>query len=136
MFFRSLNFRQLVSTAIIGLSLITYIYFCYYTERHEHISIGLCVLGLFTFYILLLKLDLPTGLMIKIGLVFRLIILISTPNLSQDFYRFFWDGQLILNGFNPYLNTPKSNSIKINLRLIMLAIIDLSVINNVRNVII
>ena len=44
--------------------------------------------------------------MIKIGLVFRLIILISTPNLSQDFYRFFWDGQLILNGFNPYLNTP------------------------------
>ena len=24
----------------------------------------------------------------------------------QDFYRFFWDGQLILNGFNPYLNTP------------------------------
>jgi uncharacterized membrane protein len=44
--------------------------------------------------------------MVKIGLVFRLIILISAPNLSQDFYRFFWDGQLILNGFNPYLNTP------------------------------
>ncbi|MGB1349543.1 MAG: polyprenol phosphomannose-dependent alpha 1,6 mannosyltransferase MptB [Flavobacteriaceae bacterium] len=50
--------------------------------------------------------DLSTGLMVKIGLVFRLIILISAPNLSQDFYRFFWDGQLILNGFNPYLNTP------------------------------
>ena len=106
MFLRSLNFRQLVSTAVIGLSLITYIFFCYCTERHEHISISLCVLGLFTFYVLLLKLDLSTGVMIKIGLVFRLIILISTPNLSQDFYRFFWDGQLILNGFNPYLNTP------------------------------
>ena len=106
MFLRSLNFRQLVSTAVIGLSLITYIFFCYCTERHEHISISLCVLGLFTFYVLLLKLDLSTRVMIKIGLVFRLIILISTPNLSQDFYRFFWDGQLILNGFNPYLNTP------------------------------
>lgn len=106
MFLRSLNFRQLVTTAVIGLSLITYIFFCYCTKRHEHISISLCVLGLFTFYILLLKLDLSTGLMVKIGLVFRLIILISAPNLSQDFYRFFWDGQLILNGFNPYLNTP------------------------------
>lgn len=106
MFLRSLNFRQLVSTAVIGLSLITYMFFCYCIERHEHISISLCVLGLFTFYVLLLKLDLSTGVMIKIGLVFRLIILISTPNLSQDFYRFFWDGQLILNGFNPYLNTP------------------------------
>lgn len=106
MFLRSLNFRQLVTTAVIGLSLITYIFFCYCIKRHEHINISLCVLGLFTFYVLLLKLDLSTGVMIKIGLVFRLIILISTPNLSQDFYRFFWDGHLILNGFNPYLNTP------------------------------
>ena len=62
MFLRSLNFRQLVSTAVIGLSLITYIFFCYCTERHEHISISLCVLGLFTFYVLLLKLDLSTSL--------------------------------------------------------------------------
>ena len=106
MLLRSLNYRQLASTAIIGFSLITYMFFCYFTKRHEHVNISLCVLGLFTFYILLLKLDLSTGLMVKIGLVFRLIILISAPNLSQDFYRFFWDGQLILNGFNPYLNTP------------------------------
>ena len=106
MLLRSLNYRQLASTAIIGLSLITYMFFCYFTKRHEHVNISLCVLGLFTFYILLLKSDLSTGLMVKIGLVFRLIILISAPNLSQDFYRFFWDGQLILNGFSPYLNTP------------------------------
>lgn len=40
--------------------------------------------------------------------VFRLVFLGATPNLSQDFYRFIWDGRMILEGFNPYLFTPES----------------------------
>jgi hypothetical protein len=34
--------------------------------------------------------------------------LFAIPNLSQDFYRFIWDGRMILEGFNPYLYTPNS----------------------------
>ncbi len=34
--------------------------------------------------------------------------MVATPNLSQDFYRFIWDGRMILEGFNPYLYTPFS----------------------------
>lgn len=47
-----------------------------------------------------------------IALLFRLVFLFAVPNLSQDFYRFIWDGHLILEGINPYLSTPKSFSIQ------------------------
>ncbi len=42
-----------------------------------------------------------------IGIVFRLIFLFAIPNLSQDFYRFIWDGHLMAQGVNPYMFTPK-----------------------------
>jgi hypothetical protein len=47
-----------------------------------------------------------------IAFIFRLIFLFSIPNLSQDFYRFIWDGRMILEGLNPYLHTPESFILK------------------------
>ncbi|HEA30233.1 MAG TPA: mannosyltransferase [Leeuwenhoekiella sp.] len=44
--------------------------------------------------------------LVGISVVFRLAFLLATPNLSQDFYRFIWDGRLLLAGINPYLFTP------------------------------
>ncbi|MEB8327840.1 polyprenol phosphomannose-dependent alpha 1,6 mannosyltransferase MptB [Flavobacteriaceae bacterium KMM 6897] len=40
------------------------------------------------------------------GILFRLAFFMASPNLSQDFYRFIWDGELVSHGLNPYLYTP------------------------------
>jgi len=43
----------------------------------------------------------------KVGVLFRILLLFSTPALSQDFYRFIWDGHAILSGINPYQYKPE-----------------------------
>jgi len=42
-----------------------------------------------------------------LGIFIRFIILFSMPNLTDDFYRFIWDGHLMLNQINPYTYTPE-----------------------------
>ena len=46
--------------------------------------------------------------LVAISILFRLVFLISIPNLSQDFYRFIWDGRMIFAGFNPYISLPQT----------------------------
>ena len=39
------------------------------------------------------------------GIASRFVFFAATPNLSQDFYRFIWDGKLLLDGINPFQYT-------------------------------
>ena len=47
-------------------------------------------------------------LVASIGVAFRFLFLVSLPNLSQDFYRFIWDGRLVITGVSPYIFTPEN----------------------------
>lgn len=40
------------------------------------------------------------------GILFRLLLLFSVPNLSDDVYRFIWDGRLAAGGINPFSHLP------------------------------
>lgn len=48
------------------------------------------------------------NLLFWIGIFFRIIFLFSIPFFSQDFYRFIWDGRLIVAGINPYEFLPNN----------------------------
>ncbi len=90
---------------ILPLTLLGY-YLLAQVERSEiSMLIGLFSL-LFTSYIGLLKLKATHLGWILIGLCFRLAFIGYTPLLSQDYFRFIWDGSLLSNGINPYLYLP------------------------------
>ncbi len=40
------------------------------------------------------------------GVGLRLVFLVATPALSDDYFRFIWDGRLLASGYNPYLYLP------------------------------
>lgn len=89
-------------------SLLLYYEFAYRLERTDFIKLITLYLGLFgMFYILYKHLRAFLPALIVCGLLFRLILLFATPSLSQDFYRFIWDGELIRMGMDPYLYSPQ-----------------------------
>ena len=103
---RQINTNKLTFLFWSILSIVAYFYFSYALKRYDHINLGISIALLFTGYYFIFKKPIKYSLMVGLGVVFRLIFLFSIPNLSQDFYRFIWDGQLIINGLNPYLFTP------------------------------
>ena len=93
----------------IAVSLLLYTYFGYFLERTNFSLIISLWIGLFgCFYFLLKDEKIQIQTYIGLAILFRLIFLFATPNLSQDFYRLIWDGRLILEGVNPYLSLPET----------------------------
>ena len=101
-------FNKTVLAPVLG-AFLFYILFAYNLERDEWTKLLGFYSGLFfvSYHIYQkCKNDLKTLTYIAFG--FRAIFILAIPNLSQDFYRFIWDGRMILEGFNPYLYTPQS----------------------------
>ena len=90
-------------------SIILYFMIAYFLERTAFYTLLLLWVSLFgCFYVVIKSSTLTTANLIGITIVFRLVFLFAIPNLSQDFYRFIWDGRMILAGFNPYLSLPET----------------------------
>lgn len=92
---------------LIVLSLFVYYYFGYELERSNFFELITTISFLFlVFYQFVYKLKVDARQLLVLGLVFRGVLFFQIPNLSQDFYRFIWDGRMLFNGLNPFLTTP------------------------------
>ena len=90
-------------------SLVFYAFFAYDLDRADFLKLAGLYAALFLFLIKLIQFEKWNfKFLLVVGILFRLIFLIAEPSLSQDFYRFIWDGELIKNGLNPYLFTPNA----------------------------
>ena len=55
---------------------------------------------------------LRTWIIIAIGLAPRLLLLAAPPHLSEDVYRYLWDGRLVADGVNPFLHAPADHALE------------------------
>ena len=85
-------------------------YFLSAASRVEFWTIFLLYSGLFlgmiAFYFLF-RIGFSWKSVFLIGLGMRISVGLLTPNWSEDYARFLWDGKLILMGENPYAETPR-----------------------------
>lgn len=90
------------------LSLVLYYLFAYDLIRTEYLKLISIYTGLFVLFVFLVRNQQENVKFLTIiSFLFRIVFLFSIPNLSQDFYRFIWDGRMIIEGWNPYLATPE-----------------------------
>ena len=84
------------------------IYIAYFLQRTDTLPLLLTygflfLLCLFSYF---LGKKVPVLYWIGLAIFLRLLLIQSIPNLSDDFYRFIWDGRLWLGGEHPFTHLP------------------------------
>ncbi len=94
---------------LILVSLIAYGWLAYFIPRTATFELLLCYGVLYLAYLALYR-DTDSKqvyLFLGLAVVFRLVWFAAIPALSDDFYRFIWDGKLMAHGLNPFTATPE-----------------------------
>lgn len=90
--------------------LICLVQISFYTQRHEFAILFATYAVFFATYLVVLnktKSQIDLDFFIKLGFILRGVVVFSFPNLSDDIYRFLWDGHLINLGENPFSHPPQ-----------------------------
>lgn len=89
-------------------SMFLFFWIGYKVERHETATLLTLFSALFALYLFIILRNQIENVAFWIGcsIAFRLVLLFSVPNLSDDFYRFIWDGRLLAAGQHPFAHMP------------------------------
>ena len=102
--------RGYVKYLISTIFLVCLVQINFFIQRHEFATLFATYAVFFATYLFVLKkatTDKDLSFFIIIGLLLRCVAVFSFPNLSDDIYRFLWDGHLINLGENPFDHTPQ-----------------------------
>jgi alpha-1,6-mannosyltransferase len=96
-----------VAYLLIGVSLVCYYFIAYEIPRFETLPLFIAYGILFLIYLWIVnRSDQAVSFWIAASLGFRVILLFALPQLSDDFYRFIWDGRLWAAGQHPFAALP------------------------------
>ncbi len=105
-------FKKFCFSLCIALSGLLYITLGYFTPRPEFTYLLAQFVVLFSCYGAIYNwADAAHQWSWKVAIIsaclFRILLLPAIPELSDDFYRFIWDGRLLANGFDPFAHLPR-----------------------------
>jgi alpha-1,6-mannosyltransferase len=97
------------SLLLATLCVLLYGYLAFFVERTNTVQLLTSFVVLFGIYLWIAK-KIPENELtfwIIAAFVFRASFLFSIPHLSDDFYRFLWDGHLLNAGYHPFAHVPR-----------------------------
>lgn len=100
--------QKFIIYLVATISLLGYTYLSYAINRYETVPLFLAYGILFLIYLWIIKevSDEQVKFWIVAAFVFRISLLAAVPSLSDDIYRFIWDGRLLASGFHPFAELP------------------------------
>lgn len=94
----------MIKNGLVALSFAGLILLSFFIEREQHPPLLAVFSVLFAIYLYQIKhlYDYKTREIFNLALLLRIVVLIGLPTLSDDFYRFIWDGRILSSGNNPF----------------------------------
>ncbi|MBB6612572.1 DUF2029 domain-containing protein [Pontibacter sp. Tf4] len=98
--------KTIAAYVLLTISGLLYVALGYATPRQNFTQLLLLFAGCFAVYVYIINIRFKLWHGIAAAVLFRLLLLFATPQLSDDYFRFVWDGRLLAAGVNPYLYLP------------------------------